>query len=142
MVLVSLERHKLKCAMRFDFKVTNNVTKYEVLLSGLRLAKKMQVERLVININSQLAVSQVNHNFSARDKRMAAYLKLVMEFVPAFEKFELAQMPPAKNDHADAISKLANNKDFELLIVISIEYLPRYSLPKGEEMMRVKNTPL
>lgn len=80
MVLVSPEGHKLNCAVRFGFKATNNVGEYEALLSSLRLVKKMQMRRLVINNNYQFGVSQVNGSFLAKDKSMTTYLKLVMEF--------------------------------------------------------------
>lgn len=86
-VLVSPEGHKFNCTVRFNIKATNNVAKYEALIAGLRLARKMQVKRLVINSDFQLVVSQSNDNFSLRDKSMTGYLKLVMEFVSAFEKF-------------------------------------------------------
>lgn len=93
MVLVSLEGHKLNYAMRFNFKATNNVAEYEALFVDFRLAKEMQVKRLVINSDSQLVVSQVYGSFSIKDKSMAVYLKLVMEFVPTFEKYEFNTDP-------------------------------------------------
>lgn len=40
-VLISLEGHKLNCAVRFEFRATNNVSEYEALLVGLRLSKEM-----------------------------------------------------------------------------------------------------
>lgn len=54
---------------------------------------------LIMNL---LIVSQVNGNFTARDKSMAAYLKLVMDLLPSFEKFKLAQIPSLEKAHADA----------------------------------------
>lgn len=84
MVLISLEGHKLNCAMSFGFKATNNVVEYKALLAGLRLAKEMQV---ITNNDSQLIVSIVNGNFIARDKGMAACSKLVMALLSSFEKF-------------------------------------------------------
>lgn len=83
-VLVSPEKHKLNCAMRFDFKATNNAIEYEALLIRLRLAREMQVKRLLINNDSHLVVSQVNVNFSVKDKDMSAYLKLVLGYHPHF----------------------------------------------------------
>lgn len=44
--LESSEGHKLNCAVRFDFKTSNNAAEYEALLAGLRLAKEMKVKRL------------------------------------------------------------------------------------------------
>lgn len=89
MFLFSPEGHKQLCN-KFRFKATNNVAKYDALLARLRLVRKMQAKMLVINSDSQLVVSQVNRNFAAINKNIAAYLKLVMELLLAFEKFELA----------------------------------------------------
>lgn len=83
----------------------------------------MKVKRLIINRN------------------MAAYLKLIMKFIPSFKKFELVEVPRAENDHVDALSKLASNKDSKLFIVVPIENLHRPSTSKGEEVMWVKDTP-
>lgn len=125
-ILVSPEGHKLACAVRFSFKATNNAAEYEALLAGLRLAKELQVKRLIISSDSQLVVNQVHGNFSAKDKSMAAYLKLVMRFVPSFVRFKLMHIPRTDNFHAGALAKLASCNDSELLM-IPIEHLSRPS---------------
>lgn len=99
---------------RFGFKATKNVAEYETLLVGFWLVKEMQVKRLFISWDSQLAISQVNGSFSSKDKGMAAYLKLVIEFVPTLERFELIQIPCCENPYADTLSKLESSRDFEL----------------------------
>ncbi|XP_022858151.1 uncharacterized protein LOC111379057 [Olea europaea var. sylvestris] len=58
-ILISPKGHKLNSVVRFGFKATNNVAEYEALLAGLRLAKEMQVKRLLISSDSQLVVSQI-----------------------------------------------------------------------------------
>lgn len=62
----------------------------------------MQVKGLFINSDSQLIVSQVNNNFITRDNGVVAYLKLAMDLLSSFEKFELAQIPCIENAHANA----------------------------------------
>lgn len=74
-VLVSTKGHKLNCTVRFKFKASNNAAKYELLLTDLRLAKDIQMKRLLINSDSRLVLRQVNPNFNSRDKCMVAYLK-------------------------------------------------------------------
>lgn len=59
---------------------------------------------------------------------MAAYLKLVMDLIPYFEKFELAQIPRLENTYIDALSKLVRSKDFELLKVVPMEHLAKPSI--------------
>lgn len=140
-VLESPEGHKLNCAIRLGFKASNNVAEYEALLAGLRLAKELQVRRLIISSDSQLVVHQVNGNFVARDKHMAVYLKLVMDSLPNFKRFELIQVPRQGNSHVDALSKLASSKDSKLLKIVPIEHLAEPSIKKSEELMWVENTP-
>lgn len=123
MVLVNPEGHKLNFTMQFGSKATDKVVEYETLLVVLWLAREMQVRRLLINGDSQLIVSQVNHNFIAWDKSMATYLKLVSDLLISFKKFELTQIPHVENTNVDTLSKLASSKDLELLTVVPIEHL-------------------
>lgn len=102
----------------------------------------MEVKRLVINSDSQLVVSQVNDSFSAKDKSIATYLKLVIEFIPAFEKFELVHIPRSENARANNLSKLASNKDSKLHTNVPIELVPMSSSSKRKEVMWVEGTPL
>lgn len=74
-----LKGHKLKCVVRFCFKPSNNRVEYEALLAGLRLSKEKKLMKLVVNGKSQLMVSQVNGNFTAKDKSIVVYLSKVMD---------------------------------------------------------------
>lgn len=78
--------------------------------------------RLLINSDSQLIVIQVHVNFIAKDKSMAVYLKLVIDLLPSFEKFELGQILLVENAYVDVMSKLANRKDSDLLTVVPIKH--------------------
>ena len=74
-MLISLEGHKITCALRFGFKLSNNEAEYEALLTGLRLAKELKVRHLQIFSNSQLVVNQVMEEYQAQGEKMVAYLK-------------------------------------------------------------------
>ena len=74
MMLISLERHKIHCAIRFRFKVLNNEDEYEALIVGLCLAHKVQVCNVKIFNDSQLVVNQVNNIYLAREEKMVVYL--------------------------------------------------------------------
>ena len=52
LILVSLEGHRMYCALIFSFKASNNEAKYEALIAGLKLAKEMKVESLEIYSDS------------------------------------------------------------------------------------------
>jgi ribonuclease HI len=47
-VLISPEGDILKYVIQLDFSVTNNITEYEGLVTGLQLAKELGIRRLLI----------------------------------------------------------------------------------------------
>ncbi|XP_022869393.1 uncharacterized protein LOC111388815 [Olea europaea var. sylvestris] len=102
----------------------------------------MQVKRLLASSDSQLVVSQVNGKFVAKDSGLAVYLKLVLNLVPQFERFELVEVPRLENTHVDALSKLASSRDSELLKIVLIERLPKPSISGDEEVLWIEGTPL
>ena len=55
----------MHCALRFEFKASNNEVEYEVLILGLELAKEMKVESLEIFSDSQLVVCQITDEYQA-----------------------------------------------------------------------------
>ena len=75
MILISLEGHKIYCALGFGFLVSNNKAKYEALIAGLRLVKKLTTHNVKIYSDSQLVVNQVNDIYLARGKKIITYLE-------------------------------------------------------------------
>ena len=57
MMLISLEGHKIHCALCFGFKASNNKAEYEALITGLGLARELQVRNVKIFSDSQLVVN-------------------------------------------------------------------------------------
>ncbi|XP_022880973.1 uncharacterized protein LOC111398284 [Olea europaea var. sylvestris] len=72
---------------------------------------------------------------------MATYLKLVLTLVLHFKRFELVLVLYLENTHTDALSKLSNSKDSELLRIVPIERLLKPSISGGEEVMWIESTP-
>ena len=75
MMLISLEGHKIHCALRFRFLASNNEAEYDALIASLHLVRELRAHNLKIYNDFQLVVNQVNNNYLARGERMAAYLK-------------------------------------------------------------------
>nr|GEU85800.1 reverse transcriptase domain-containing protein [Tanacetum cinerariifolium] len=65
LVLISPTKTKCTYALRLNFESTNNQAKYEALLAGLRIAKKIGVQTLFVNVDSKLVASQINGNYEA-----------------------------------------------------------------------------
>ena len=75
LILISLEEHRVHCALRLGFKASNNEAEYEALIAGLRLAKEMRAESLDIYIDSQLVVCQITNEYQVRGENMAPTLR-------------------------------------------------------------------
>ncbi|KAK0599856.1 hypothetical protein LWI29_009234 [Acer saccharum] len=58
-VITTPERDAVECAMRFDFKATNNQVEYEALLAGLRVCIPLGADELEIYSDSQVVVNQI-----------------------------------------------------------------------------------
>ena len=60
----------MKYVVRLQFSATNNEVEYEVLLTGLSLAKALRAKNLIIQFDSQLKIGQVKGNYKAKEERM------------------------------------------------------------------------
>ena len=129
-MLVSPENHQISSALRFTFKASNNKAEYEALLAGLRLAKELQVDSLMVYSDSKLVVSQVLGEFQARDDRMAAYLEKVKVKLRNFSRHEVKHIDRDDNANADALGMLATSRDAELLRLVPIEIISEPSFTK------------
>ena len=139
--MVSPDGVKLSCVVCFRFKATNNQAKYEALLAGLRLAKEVLTQHLIVYNDSQLVVSHVNSEFQAKRENMASYLEKVKEVLNQFDTMTAMQVPRAKNANADALARLATGLEERLLKTISIEVLESPSIDKPKQVASIAARP-
>ena len=109
LVLTSPEGDLIQQAIRCGFKATNNEAEYEALIAGLNLAQDMVIKKLSIRSDSQLVVNQLLGSYQARDLKMASYLEHIKILQPAFEEFDISQIPRVDNSHADALANLGSS---------------------------------
>lgn len=84
---MNLEGVVVEYTLHFLFKVTNNQSKHEALLAGLKLVKELGVKHLRVFTDLQLVVSQVTSMYEAQDPMMARYLDRVRTFTLALQHF-------------------------------------------------------
>ncbi|XP_059663409.1 uncharacterized protein LOC132309074 [Cornus florida] len=111
LVIISPNRECIKYALRFGFKATNNEAEYEALLAGLRMAKALEVERLVAYTDSQLITGQVQGEYEAKDEKMKTYLHKIEDIKGFFKKFSIHRIPREENAQADALARLATTEE-------------------------------
>lgn len=71
--------HEIALSLKFD--ASNNETEYEALLSGLKTAREIGIEELIVYSDSQLVVNQLSEDYEARDERMQTYLALAKDLL-------------------------------------------------------------
>jgi ribonuclease HI len=57
----------MKYVVRLEFQCTNNIAEYEAILLGLRKAKSMRIQRLVIKTDSKIVAGHIKKDYKARD---------------------------------------------------------------------------
>jgi len=62
----------MRNVIRIHFAASNNVTEYEALVNGLKIAIELGVRRLDVRGDSQLVIDQVMKTSSCHDPKMEA----------------------------------------------------------------------
>ena len=136
-ILKSPEGDKLKYAARLQYQTTNNEAKYKALLKGLKLAKSLGAESVIVHGDSQFIINQVNGMCEAKESQMKKYLNKVRQLVKKFKKASFVQLLREENMEADALVKAASTgepmDEFD-----KVQYMPSIDLPEvyqigGEE---------
>ncbi|GJT60139.1 reverse transcriptase domain-containing protein [Tanacetum coccineum] len=132
LVLISPTKTEYTYALRLTFESTNNQVKYEALLAGLRIAKKMGVQALSVKVDSKLVASQINGDYVACKENMIRYLTKAREYIKCFKSFRIKNIPRNQNQKADVLSKLASVAFNHLTKEILVETLDTPSMDCGE----------
>ncbi|KAL5542109.1 hypothetical protein UlMin_009819 [Ulmus minor] len=135
-VLQNPSRKKITRAFKFDFTVTNNEAEYEALITGLRMAKDLDVQKIVIFCDSQLVVNQITDTFGTKGPRLATYLQFAKDLVYCFESFQILHVPREANTEADRLARIGSGQDIDPLcpiIILSQSSLDRASVNLVEE---------
>ena len=90
---------------------SNNAAEYEALLHGLRMAVSMGIQRLEVRGDSNLAISQINGDFNAKDPKMAAYRNTILKMSPRFEGLEFHHVARENNQAADILARIGAKRD-------------------------------
>nr|GEV68498.1 reverse transcriptase domain-containing protein [Tanacetum cinerariifolium] len=123
LVLISITKTEYTYALRLNFESINNQAEYEALLVGLRIAKKIGVQSLSVNVDSKLVASQINDNYEACKENVIWYLNKAKEYIGCFTNFRIQNIPWNKNQKADVLSKLALVEFNHLTTKILVETL-------------------
>jgi ribonuclease HI len=80
------------------------------LVNGLRLAKDLGIQQLLIRGDSQLVAKQVQKEYDCNSDMMAEYLAEVCMIDKFFDGFEVRYVPRLNNCDADHLAWIASSR--------------------------------
>ncbi|XP_075645632.1 uncharacterized protein LOC142616725 [Castanea sativa] len=128
-ILKSPEGDKLKYTACLWYQITNNKVEYEALLKGLKLAKSLRAELIVVQGDSQLIMGQVNGICEAKEEWMKKYLSKVKRLIKKFKEASFHQVPKEENMEANALAKVASI-EWSMDELDEVQYMPSIDLPE------------
>ena len=112
---------KIEQEIWLGFSASDNESKYEAILAGLKLAVVLSAGKLLIQSDSQLVVGQVNEEFKSRDPRIMKYVSWVKQHLSSFPVWKLEHVPKDSNENADALASVAAS-----LLITETIFMPIY----------------
>ncbi|XP_072087256.1 uncharacterized protein [Arachis hypogaea] len=109
-ILESTTRMIYEQSIKFDLPVSNNQAKYDALIGGLLLPKKVGASKVEVNSDSQVVSSQINGTYQARDSLLQKHLETVKNLSEEFDEVVVQHVPRETNTRADLLSKMASTK--------------------------------
>jgi ribonuclease HI len=135
-VLTSPKGDKLQYVLQMHFRVSNNVTEYEALVHGLKMAKQIGIRRILCFRDSDLVTHQVSGDWDAKDANMASYHFYVQQLSGFFEGCEFHHVPRANNEEADWLSKIGSTKQ-DIPAGASLEIIHKSSIKPSPDSISI-----
>jgi hypothetical protein len=107
----------MRYAVRLHFPASNNMTEYEALLCGLRIAIETGIKRLNVRGDSQLVIDQVMKNASCHNDKMEAYCNVVRALEDMFYGIEEPSGAPSNLAGVEPMDKDPSNEAFVLSLL-------------------------
>jgi ribonuclease HI len=109
-VFVSPAHETISLSYKLEFETTNNVEEYEALVLGLRAAKDMGIEDLLVFGDVELIVHQIKNIYQTMHPRLRSYRNEVWDMVDSFfSAFNISCIPREENTMVDSLVVPARN---------------------------------
>jgi ribonuclease HI len=141
-VIIDPAGNKTLIACRLEFECTNNTTKYESLLQGLRKALDMNVQNLTVFSDSKIVVRHVKNSIHCLSPHLKRCQSEVWNLMNKFSTFNIHSIPRLNNSEDDFLSNVASKLFLAECLspnAFSIELLFRPSVPDNITNWRVFN---
>ncbi|GAA0173111.1 hypothetical protein LIER_26796 [Lithospermum erythrorhizon] len=120
-IILGPGKEALEYSLRFSFPATNNEAEYEAMILGLRLARSMGVEELMLKADSKLVIDQLKGICGVKSEVLRKYHAKAMQITREFKRILFKHIPRAENEKADHLSRLATTYYDELPTGVCVE---------------------
>ena len=91
--------------------ITNNEAEYKALITGLRVARSMGIENILVQGDSQLILRQIDGVYRVKSEKLRSYYDEAMSLRREFASFRTNHIERTRNTRADELANEAmNNK--------------------------------
>lgn len=112
--LVSPINEVIHMAYKLGFECTNNITEYEALILGHKVAISIKIKDLEIYDDSQLMVNRVNDTYNTKDEQLNSYKIIVTELLDEFNRYSIQNIPWNNNRYADIMASATSLVPIEI----------------------------
>jgi len=106
-VVVSETGEERAAAGRYLGEATNNVAEYEALLAGLRAARALGVDELLVRADSELVVKQMRGEYRVKHPNLKPLFASAQDLVRGFAAVRFEHVRRADNGRADGLANEA-----------------------------------
>jgi ribonuclease HI len=126
-IFVSPTQETISLSYKLEFETTNNVTKYEALVLGLRAEKYMGIEELSVFGDAELIVHHIKNLYQTKHPRLRSYRNEVWDLVDSFfSTFNISFIPREENTMADSLVVSTSNLIIPILPKIKYDVEVKY----------------
>ncbi|XP_042450383.1 uncharacterized protein LOC122035045 [Zingiber officinale] len=108
-LLLSPQEERMHLSVRLDYRATNNEAECEDLIVGLKAARHVGADRVILYSDSQLAAQQLSGTFEINNARLKLYAEAFEKLKPNFREVVIQKIPRTENQATDELAKLANS---------------------------------
>jgi ribonuclease HI len=82
-------RYSKNHSYKLNFQCTNNIAKYEALMLGLKLLKKVGAKKIMVRGDSELIIKKIKGEYATKHPKLRAYRSVVLEALKCFTEIDL-----------------------------------------------------
>jgi ribonuclease HI len=129
-VFVSPCQETIPLLYKLEFEATNNVVEYEALVLGLRDARDMEIEELVVFGDRKIIVHQIKNIYQAKHPRLKTYRNEAWDLIDNFFlAFNIPFIPREENTMVDSLAVSENHFKVPLPPKLRYDVEVRYRPP-------------